>query len=89
MAASTISRRFHQFGINPLLNSTKFMELYALNAAIHANNAADNRLYSSFSPRHGSRYIDTKSISQLVSSHGRRLFLVDTLALVSSMILIL
>ncbi|XP_021718111.1 protein FMP32, mitochondrial [Chenopodium quinoa] len=74
MAAATICRRVHELGTNSLIKSRKFRDLYGLNA---------NRLYSS-SPhdRHGSRYIDAKYISQLVTSNGRRLFLVDTLALV-------
>lgn len=84
MAAATFCKRIHQIGgTNSILNSTRFRDLCALNAAVYAN--GDNRSYSSLSLHHryGARYTDTKSISQLVSSNGRRLFLVDTLALVS------
>ncbi|KNA12740.1 hypothetical protein SOVF_123170 [Spinacia oleracea] len=83
MAAATFCKRIHQIGgTNSILNSTRFRDLCALNAAVYAN--GDNRSYSSLSLHHryGARYTDTKSISQLVSSNGRRLFLVDTLALV-------
>lgn len=79
MAASSICRRVHQIGTN----TTKLREYWA------ANNGADVRHYhhrccSSLSPppRYGYRYNATKHMSQLVSSNGRRLFLVDTLALV-------
>lgn len=84
MAASTVFRRVRQIGVDSFANSTKFKELIDLNAAIHASSAFPNRLYSSLSShlRYGSRYTDTKRISQLVQSNGKRLFLVDTLALV-------
>jgi len=80
MAASAVFRRVRQISVD----STKFKELIALNAAIHANSVFPNRLYSSLSSnlRYASRYSDTKHISQLVQSNGKRLFLVDTLALV-------
>ncbi|KAJ8451957.1 hypothetical protein Cgig2_007440 [Carnegiea gigantea] len=84
MAASTVFQRVRQIGADSFTNSTKFKELIDLNAAIHASSAFPNRLYSSLSShlRYGSRYTDTKRISQLVQSNGKRLFLVDTLALV-------
>lgn len=84
MAASIVCRRFRQFGVNSFLISTRFKELNALNAAFLANFGDEKRLYSSSSSNslYGSRYINNKRISQLVQSNGKRLFLVDTLALV-------
>ncbi|XP_057541610.1 protein FMP32, mitochondrial-like [Amaranthus tricolor] len=81
MAAYTICRRFHQLSTNPFLNSRKFNELHSLKNVSNANNRLCSSSFSS-RLRYGSRYIDAKFISQLVNSNGRRLFLVDTLALV-------
>ncbi|CAO2830517.1 unnamed protein product [Amaranthus hypochondriacus] len=81
MAVSTICRRVCQISTNSFLNSRNFKELFALNNL----DKTRTRFYSSSlspHPRHGSRYIDAKFLSQLVSSNGRRFFLVDTLALV-------
>ena len=84
MAASIFCRRVRQLGLNSL-SSTRFNELIAQNAVIHAETVVDNRSYSSLSwnLRFGSRFIDAKQISQLVQSNGKRVFLVDTLALVN------
>ncbi|GMH24020.1 hypothetical protein Nepgr_025863 [Nepenthes gracilis] len=77
MAAYKICKRLQHPG-------TKFLELNASNAAADINNASPSWLYSPVSSSSGSssRYINVKQISQLVNSNGRRLFLVDTLALV-------
>lgn len=73
MAAFTVYRRI-------LANSTKFNELIA---PTYTNSSFSNRLYSPLSSnlRNGSRFTNTKHISQLVQSN-KRVFLVDTLALV-------
>ncbi|XP_074308606.1 protein FMP32, mitochondrial-like [Silene latifolia] len=74
MAASTAYRRLFKFGTNSILNSTKLKE----------STAARFRLHSSLSnnSRYGSRYIDTKHMSELVNANDKRLFIVDTYALV-------
>ncbi|GMH14900.1 hypothetical protein Nepgr_016741 [Nepenthes gracilis] len=81
---SRICKRLQQFGTNSCVKSTKFQELNASNAVADFDKASANRLYSSLSSslRYSSRYINTKQISKLVNSNGKRLFLVDTLALV-------
>ncbi|KAJ8443636.1 hypothetical protein Cgig2_019618 [Carnegiea gigantea] len=85
MVASVVCRRLRQLGLNSL-SSGRCNELITQNTVIHGDAVYQNPLYSSLSSNlrygDGSRYIGAKHISQLVQSNGKRVFLVDTLALV-------
>ncbi|KAK9713256.1 hypothetical protein RND81_06G015300 [Saponaria officinalis] len=87
MAASSAYKRLHNLGAKSILKSKKLKEFFVSNAVNHANFASYFRSHSSLSQnsRYGSRYINTKHMCQLVNSNDKRMFIVDTYALVRSL----
>lgn len=74
MAAAAACKRLVPLGVNSGIGLSGFGAYY--NGAASASQA--------LSPGLRSRVLDCRLISQLVKSNGKRLFLVDTLALVIS-----
>lgn len=77
MAASTICRRLNHYSLRNVMGDRLNSSLYRqTQTQIVGGKRKD------LGNGDGSRFVDARCISQLVTSNGRRLFLVDTLALV-------